>query len=62
MYNPYVSPGNGIVLMEDRSGFLGYIHDYDWTYLGRRVVLPPGPIKAAEPTWGGRGMWYLTDP
>ncbi len=62
VYNPYVSPGKGVVLIEDRSGFLGYIHDYDWTYLGRRVVLTPGPIKAAEPTWGGRGTWYLTDP
>jgi hypothetical protein len=49
-------------LIEDRSGFLGYIHHYNWRYIGEQVVLTPGPIRAAEPTWGGKGNWYLVDP
>jgi len=62
VYNPYVAPEGGVTLIEDRSGFLGYIHHYDWKYLGEQVVLAPGPIRAAEPTWGGKGNWYITDP
>jgi hypothetical protein len=62
VYTPYLSPGGGVTLIEDRSGFLGYIHHYGWKYLGEQVVLAPGPIKAAEPTWGGKGDWYLVDP
>ncbi len=62
VYNPYIAPGRGVTLIEDRSGFLGYIHHYEWQYLGEQVVLVPGPIKAAEPTWGGKGNWYLVDP
>ncbi len=62
VYTPYISPGRGVVLIEDRSGFLGYIHAYDWTYLREQTVLTPGPIRASAPTWGGRGNWYLVDP
>ena len=62
VYTPYISPGRGVVLIEDRSGFLGYIHAYDWKYLREQTVLTPGPIRATAPTWGGRGNWYLVDP
>lgn len=62
VYNPYVAPEGGVTLIEDRSGFLGYIHHYNWRYIGEQVVLAPGPIRAAEPTWGGKGNWYLVDP
>ena len=62
VYNPYVSPEQGVLLIEDRSGFLGYIADYDWTYLEEKVVLTPGPIKADKPTWGGKANWYPVDP
>ena len=62
VYNPYVSPEQGVLLIEDRSGFLGYIADYDWTYIEEKVVLAPGPIKADKPTWGGKGNWYFVDP
>ncbi|MBI3302612.1 MAG: DUF1329 domain-containing protein [Deltaproteobacteria bacterium] len=60
--NPYDSPGGGEVLQEDINGFDGYIHSYEWKYLGEKVVLAPGPIKTAEPTWGGRANWYPVDP
>ena len=59
VYNPYVSPEQGVLLIEDRSGFLGYIADYDWTYVEEKVVLTPGPIKADKPTWGGKGTGIL---
>lgn len=62
VYNPYQAAGDGVLLIEDRSGFSGYIHAYDWQYLGERVLLVPGPTKAPEATWGGRGNWYPVDP
>lgn len=62
IYNPYISPEGGVSLIEDRSGFFGYIHHYDWKYIGEQIVLAPGPIRAAEPTWGGKGSWYPVDP
>ena len=62
VYNPYVSPERGVLLIEDRSGFLGYIADYEWTFVEEKVVLAPGPIKADRPTWGGKANWYLVDP
>jgi hypothetical protein len=60
--NPYQAGGGGELLMEDRSGFAGYLHSYEWKYVGEQVVLVPGPIKAAESSWGGRGNWYPMDP
>ena len=62
VYNPYEAPGNGELLAEDTSGFNGYIHSYEWRYLGEQVILAPGPIRAAEPTLGGKGNWYPLDP
>jgi hypothetical protein len=62
VYNPYAAPGNGQLLAEDTSGFNGYIHVYDWRYLGEKIVLAPSPIHSAEPTLGGKGNWYPQDP
>jgi hypothetical protein len=62
VYNPYEAPGNGQLLSEDTSGFNGYIHPYEWKYLGEKVVLAPGPIRSAKPTLGGKGNWYPLDP
>lgn len=62
VHNPYISPERGVLLIEDRGGFLGYIHAYDWKYIREQTVLVPGPIRAAEPTWGGKGNWYFVDP
>lgn len=60
--NPYQAGGGGELLMEDRGGFSGYIHLYEWRYLGEQVALVPGPIRTATPSWGGRGNWYPLDP
>jgi len=60
--NPYDAPGGGVRLIEDIEGFGGYIHTYEWKYLGEQVILAPGPIKAAAVTWGGRGNWYPLNP
>jgi len=62
VYTPYISPSRGVMLIEDRNGFMGYIHEYDWKHLGEKTVLVPGPIHAAEPTYGGKGGWYFVDP
>lgn len=62
IYNPYAAPGNGQLLSEDTSGFNGYTHIYDWTYLGEKIVLAPSPIQSAEATLGGKGNWYPQDP
>jgi hypothetical protein len=61
VYNPYEAPGSGQLLSEDTSGFNGYLHVYDWKYLGEKVVLAPSPIKRTAPTLGGRGGWYPVD-
>ncbi len=62
VYNPFESPGNGQLLSEDTSGFNGYLHLYEWKYLGEKIVLAPSPVRSAEPTLGGKGNWYPVDP
>jgi len=61
VFNPYEAPGNGQLLSEDTSGFNGFLHPYEWKYLGEKIVLAPSPIKNTEPTLGGRGGWYPVD-
>jgi len=62
VYNIYQASGNADYLMEDWNGFNGYIHVYEWKYLGEKIILVPGFIKTAEPKLGGRGNWYPVDP
>ena len=61
VFNPYEAPSNGQLLSEDTSGFNGFLHPYEWKYLGEKIVLAPSPIKNTEPTLGGRGGWYPVD-
>ncbi len=61
VYNPYEASGNMDYLVEDWNGFNGYIHVYNWKYLGEKIVLAPGFIKTAEPKLGGKGNWYPAD-
>jgi hypothetical protein len=49
-------------LVEDHSGFNGYIREHTWQYVGEQVVLVPGILKGKQPTLGGKNNWYLTVP
>ncbi len=62
VYNPYEASDGMDFLVEDRAGYMGYIHPYEWKYLGKKIVLAPGPIKKTEATLGGKGNWYPVDP
>ena len=62
VYNQHEALWGGELLTEAIEGFNGYLHEYGWKYVGEKVVLVPGPIQTAEPTWGGKGTWYPLDP
>ncbi len=49
-------------LVEDHSGFNGYIREHTWTYVGEQVLLVPGILKGTPPTIGGKNNWYLSVP
>lgn len=52
------------VLMEEQPPlfFIGYLHEYDWTYQGERVLLLPGFLQADQVTFGGKNKWYPNVP
>ena len=52
------------ILMEEQPPlyFIGYLHEYDWTYLEERVLLLPGFLQAAEVSFGGKNNWYPDAP
>lgn len=59
VYNPIASSSVGLTyLLEDRLGFVGRLHPYEWQLRGRQVVLAPFGIKAEAPRFGGKGGWY----
>lgn len=63
VYNPIASSSVGLTyLLEDRLGFVGRLHPYEWQLRGRQVVLAPFGIKAEAPRFGGKGGWYPVDP
>jgi hypothetical protein len=39
------------LLNEDFYGFWGYLHEYDWRFLGRATLLAPVAVKAATATF-----------
>jgi hypothetical protein len=48
-------------LVEDHSGFNGYLHNHTWRYVGEQVMLVPGILKGAVgtiPPLGGKNNWY----
>lgn len=49
-------------LVEDHSGFNGYLREHTWRYMGEQVALVPGILKGPQPTLGGKNKWYLTVP
>jgi hypothetical protein len=61
-YVNYLTPIGGAyeVLQEENppSFFHGYLHLYQWTYRGARLMLMPGFAKTAEVRFGGKNGWY----
>jgi len=52
------------VLMEEQPPFffIGYIHEYQWTYKGEQILLVPGFLKAEQVSYGGKHNWYPSVP
>ena len=52
------------VLMEEQPPlfFVGYLHEYSWTYRGERVMLVPGFLRADHVPYGGKNNWYPNVP
>ncbi len=48
------------LLMEEQPPlyFIGYLHEYDWTYLEERILLLPGFLQASEVSFSGKNNWY----
>lgn len=49
------------LLNEDFYGFWGYLHEYDWRFLGRATLLAPVAVRAAKATFEPR-RGYPADP
>ena len=52
------------VLVEEQPPFffIGYLHEYNWTYKGEQVMLVPGFFHGNQLTFGGKSNWYPTTP
>jgi len=52
------------VLSEEQPPFffIGYLHEYDWTYKGEQTMLVPGFLPADQLTFGGKNNWYPNTP
>ena len=52
------------VLSEEQPPFffIGYLHEYDWTYKGEQTMLVPGFLQAGRLTFGGKNNWYPNSP
>lgn len=65
-YVNYLTPIGGAyeVLQEENppSFFHGYLHLYQWTYRGARLMLVPGFAKTADLQFGGNNGWYPETP
>ena len=49
-------------MVEDYSGFNGYLYVHTWRYQEEKVMLVPGILKGARPVHGGKNNWYPVDP
>ena len=52
------------VLAEEQPPFffIGYLHEYNWTYKGEQVMLVPGFLRADALTFSGKNNWYPNVP
>lgn len=62
----YITPIGGYyeMLQEEQPPFFfqGYVRDYEWTFLGARVMLVPGFLKTTALHYGGKNGWYPQAP
>jgi len=58
VHNHYEASVGLNFMVEDYSGFNGYIHAHTWRYQGEQVALVPGFLKGTRPTFGGKNNWY----
>lgn len=65
-YVNYLTPIGGAyeVLQEEGppSFFHGYLHRYQWTYRGAKLMLVPGFAQTATLHFGGKNGWYPETP
>jgi hypothetical protein len=59
--DPRASTTSSEFLNEDFYGFWGYLHEYDWRFLGRGTMLAPVAVRAAWATFEPR-RGYPADP
>ena len=45
-------------LVEDHSGFNGYIHEHDWAFIGEQIALVPGFLEGTPPDYADKNGWY----
>jgi len=52
------------VLAEEQPPFffIGYLHEYNWTYKGEQTMLVPGFLRAGQLTFSGKNNWYPNTP
>jgi len=52
------------VLAEEQPPFffIGYLHEYNWTYKGEHSMLVPGFLQAGHLTFSGKNNWYPNAP
>lgn len=52
------------ILMEEQPPlyFMGYLHEYEWTWLAEQVLLVPGFLQADAVSFGGKNNWYPEAP
>lgn len=50
------------VMVEDYSGFNGYLSEYNWEYVGEQIALVPDLLQNTAPEFGGENGWYPPDP
>lgn len=60
----FMGGGRYSLLMEEQPPlyFIGYLHEYDWTYVEERILLLPGFLQASEVRFHGKNNSYPDAP
>jgi hypothetical protein len=62
VHNVYESSMGINFMVEDYSGFNGYLYAHTWHYQGEQIALVPGFLKGEQLTTGGKNKWYPITP